>query len=141
MKRQIDRPYNNGEWTTARMRGFIMSALRRAQWPVKYKSISKAFVSHGINPTTGRKCKLHKCEECGEQFPAGQMQADHIQPVVPLDGVWGDTTSYLGYNWNEVVQRLYAPLENFQALDRECHKKKSAEEKAIRAQFKREQKK
>ena len=54
-----------------------MSALRRAQWPVKYEAIRSAFVRDGVNPATGRKCKLHKCSVCGELFPAKDMRADH----------------------------------------------------------------
>ena len=50
-----------------------MSALRRAQWPVKYEAIRSAFVRDGVNPATGRKCKLHKCSDCGELFPAKDM--------------------------------------------------------------------
>jgi hypothetical protein len=49
-------PYNGGTWTKARMRSFVMSALRRAQWPVKFRAIKKAYVKDGINPATGRKC-------------------------------------------------------------------------------------
>jgi hypothetical protein len=68
------------------------------------------------------------------------VQADHIEPVVPLDGEWGDTTRFLGYNWNELIPRLFCELEGLQALSKAEHKKKSAEEKAIRAEFKRKAK-
>lgn len=132
--------YNNGQWTEARMRSFVMSALRKARWPLKYVAIKGAYVKDGINPATGRKCKLHRCLECGELFPAKDMQADHITPVVPLDGVWGDTTSYLGYNWNELIPRLYAGLDAYQPLDKGCHKVKSGEEKSVRAEWKRKAK-
>jgi len=64
-----------------------MSALRRAQWPVKYEAIRSAFVRDGVNPATGRKCKLHKCSDCGELFPAKDMRADHIDPIVPVHSI------------------------------------------------------
>jgi len=130
------KPYNGGTWSKARMRSFVMSALRQARWGQKYASVKRAFVRDGINPATGRKCKLHRCEECGNLFPAGGMQADHIEPVVPLDGKWGDTTEYLGVNWNELIPRLYAEADHWQALDKECHKVKTQEERVARAEFK-----
>ena len=128
------RPYANGQWTEARMRSFVMSALRRAQWPVKYAAIQKAYVKTGPNPVTGRMCKLHKCEGCGELFPQNQMAADHIEPVVPIGGF--DKKGFLGYDWDELIQRLYCELAGFQALCRDCHKVKTDEEKAARKKVK-----
>ena len=127
------KPYNDGQWTTARMRSFAMSALRRAQWPAKYKSINSAFLEDGVNPATGKKCKIHQCPECEGKFKKGDMHADHIEPVVPVDGVWGETTRWLGYNWNELMPRLWAELEGYQPLCKPCHKAKSKEEAAERA--------
>jgi hypothetical protein len=75
-----------------------MSALRRAQWPVKYEAIRSAFVRDGVNPATGRKCKLHKCSACGELFPAKDMRADHIDPIVPVTGF---------DNWDALIARLF----------------------------------
>jgi len=49
------------------------------------------------------------------------MQADHIETVIPLDGQWGDTTRYLGYNWNELIPRLFCESEGFQPLCKSCH--------------------
>jgi hypothetical protein len=71
------KPFNGGQWTVARKRSFIMSALRRAQWPVKYSCLRSAFVRDGVNPKTGRKCKLHECEECHELFPAHTNRTSH----------------------------------------------------------------
>lgn len=124
------KPHNSGQWTEARMRSFIMSALRRAQWPVKYEAIKRAYVKDGINPKTGRKCKLHKCESCGNLFPQSQMAADHIHPVVPIEGF--QHKQLLEYDWNELIQRLYCEADGFQALCKECHKEKTAQERASR---------
>ena len=126
----VEKPYNGGEWTTARMRSFIMSALRRAMWPVKYRAIRDSFVEDGVNPKTGRKCRLHRCSECGEVFPQNQMQADHIEPVVPLDGF--DNKVWLEYDWNELLQRLYCEADGLQAVCKTCHKEKSLEERRVR---------
>jgi len=124
------KPHNSGQWTDARKRSFVMSALRGAKWPVKYQTIKDAYVKDGINPATGRKCKLHKCAQCGNLFPQKDMAADHINPVVPIEGFTEET--YLGYNWNELIQRLYCEIDGFQALCKGCHKLKSADERALR---------
>ena len=74
------KPHNSGQWTDARKRSFVMSALRGAKWPVKYEAIKNAYVKDGVNPATGRKCKLHKCAQCGNLFPQKDMAADHVNP-------------------------------------------------------------
>ena len=124
--------YNGGEWTEARLRSFAMSAVRRAQWPQKYKAIQRAFVEKGVNPATGRPCKLHKCELTGDMLPASGMHADHKIPVIPLDGKWGDTTEWLGYNWNELLPRLWCEANDFQAISKVAHKQKTKEERIKR---------
>lgn len=100
-----------------------MSSLRRAQWPPKYQAIKKAYVKDGKNPKTGRKCKLHKCEHCGNLFPQKDMQADHVNPVIPLTGF---------DSWDKVIERLFCEVDGYQAVCRECHKIKTKEENRIR---------
>ena len=120
---KVAKPYNSGQWTKARYRSFIMSALRRAQWPVKYEAIRSAFVRDGVNPATGRKCKLHKCSACGELFPAKDMRADHIDPIVPVTGF---------DNWDALIGRLFCEIGGFQAICVECHSIKTKAENAER---------
>jgi 5-methylcytosine-specific restriction endonuclease McrA len=93
-----------------------MSALRRAQWPAKYASIATAFVKDGINPKTGKPCKLHRCPECKELLPKGKMHADHIVPIVPLTGF---------DSWDNVIARLYCEIEGFKPLCKPCHSVKT----------------
>ena len=134
MKKNIEKPYNGNTWTTARMRSFAMSALRRAQWPAKFKSIDKAFIGNGINPKTGKPCKLHKCPICEQVHPKGNMHADHINPVIPLDYNWENC--FLGYDWNEVLRNLWCEADGFQPICKDCHKAKSKEENTQRKQHK-----
>jgi 5-methylcytosine-specific restriction endonuclease McrA len=110
---------NAGQWTDARYHSFVMSALRRAQWPPKYASIARAYVRDGVNPKTGKPCKLHRCPQCSQLYPKGQMQADHINPVVPLSGF---------DSWDGVISRLYCEADNFQPICKSCHKIKSKQE-------------
>jgi len=139
MRKAIEKPYAGGQWTTARMRSFVMSALRRAQWPVKFQSMKSAFVKAGVNPATGRMCKLHLCEQCNNLFPQKDMAVDHIEPVVPLKG-FENTDGFLGYDWDQVIRRLYCESHKLQVLCKPCHKEKSLDERAERAAFKKSKK-
>ncbi len=134
MKKQTEKPYNGGKWTEARKRSFAMSAVRRAHWPPKYEAIARAFIGNGITPKTGKPCKLHKCPICEQVHPKGNMHADHINPVIPLDHKWENC--FLGYDWNEVLRNLWCEVDGFQPICKDCHKEKSKEENTQRKQHK-----
>jgi len=123
----VDRPYANGQWTLARFRSFIMSALRGAKWPPKYQALRDAYAKTEVNPSTGRMCKLHECSQCGNLFPQKDMAVDHIEPVIPIDGF--DCEGFLGYNWDQVLRRLFVETEGLQALCKPCHKLKTIDER------------
>lgn len=125
-RKDIYRPRNGGQWTEARFKAFVIAALRNAsgRWGPKHASIKKAFVRHGINPATGRKCKLHACAHCPGLFPQSEMKADHIAPVVdPEEGFRG---------WDVYVERLFQEVDGFQALCGPCHDIKSRGERSVR---------
>jgi hypothetical protein len=128
------KPYNSQQWTTARMRSFVMSAIRRCRWPAKYDALRAAFAQDGINPKTNRKCKLYRCAETGVLLPAKDVQIDHKEPVIPQDAAFGNTTEWLGYNWNEVLQRMFCEVEGFQVIGKEAHKAKTKQENDARRQ-------
>ena len=128
------KPYNGGKWTEARMRSFAMSAIRRAQWPAKYASIAQAYVGDGINPKTGKPCKLHKCPECEQLLPKGKFHADHVEPVIPVSHNWSSGDNWLGYNGNEVLPRLWCEQSGYRAICKDCHKKKTKQENKQRKQ-------
>jgi 5-methylcytosine-specific restriction endonuclease McrA len=125
-----EKPYNSGQWTAARYRSFIMSALRRAQYPVKYECIRAAYRRDGVNPKTGRKCKLHECAECHELFPGKDMRADHIEPIVPITGF---------DSWDYLIDRLFCEIDGFQALCVDCHAVKTKAENKARREYKSKQ--
>lgn len=130
MKKQTEKPFNGGNWSISRMRSFAMSALRRAQWPAKYQAISQAYIGDGINPKTGKPCKLHKCPTCEKVYPKGMMHADHKNPVIPIDKQWSN--GFLGYDWNEVMRNLWCEKDGFSAICKECHKTKTKQENTER---------
>jgi 5-methylcytosine-specific restriction endonuclease McrA len=115
-----------GRWTEARYRSHIINALRSAsmRWAPKGDCIHAAFVANGLNPTTGRKCKLHRCVECGELFPKGSMRADHIEPVV--DPATGFQT------WDIYIARMFVEQHEYQAVCVGCHRLKTAQEGKLR---------
>lgn len=129
---KVERPYNGGEWTLARMKAFIFSALRGARWPVKYQVIKEAFVEHGINPKTGRSCKLHRCSACLKLVPQKEVRVDHIEPIVPIGHEWAAEGHFLGTNWDMVLRRMFVESEGLQALCEGCHNLKSSAEREAR---------
>ena len=122
----IPRPHNSGRWTRNDLINFIKSALRRAsvRWEPKNEAIRKACVGDGINPRTGRKCKLHQCPQCGELFPRSEIRADHVVPVV---GPEGFTT------WDSFIERLFCEADGFSAICDGCHKRITEHERKLRA--------
>lgn len=125
MKRGV-KTRNGGKWTEARFKSFIISSLRNAtlRWGPKWAAIDKARVGRGINPKTGKKCILHRCELCGGLFPKGEMRADHREPVVdPCKGFVG---------WDAYISRMFVEAEGFQAICDGCHRVKTAAERQIR---------
>jgi len=118
------------EWTQARLKNFIISALRSAsnRYPPKYECLNAAKVGKKVNKATGRLAEHYKCAACEKLFVAKDVHVDHIEPVVsPLTGF---------VDWNTFIERLfYCPLTNLQVLCKGCHKDKIKIERAERKQF------
>ena len=117
---------NGGEWTDARFRSFVTSALRAAsrRWPVKYKALKAAFAGRQVNAKTGKLAMHYKCAKCKKLFVAADVQVDHVQPVVdPKKGFVG---------WDVYVDRMFCEIENLQVLCKADHKIKTDQEKLER---------
>lgn len=117
---------NGGEWTDARFRSFVTSALRAAsrRWPPKFKALKEAFVGRKTNKKTGKLAMHYKCAMCKKHFVATDVQVDHVLPVVdPKVGFIG---------WDSFIDRIFCEIENLQVLCKPCHKVKTEEEKAER---------
>lgn len=117
--------------TEAEFKSRIVSALRQASrwWKPKSEAISRARIKRGV----------YKCESCGTEGPLSlppepwkkrkrkNIQADHIEPVVPLTG-------FVSYDsW---IERCFVPADKFQAICWKCHKEKTAEEGKKRRELK-----
>ena len=124
------RKYNDGEWTEARFRAFIISALRAymKRFPPKWKALKAASIGRAINRRSGRLAEHYECASCAEHFVARDVQVDHIEPVVsPQEGF---------QDWWTYMNRLYCEAENLQVLCKPCHKGKTAEERKERVKNK-----
>ena len=120
------RKYNDGEWTEARFRAFIISALRAymKRFPPKWKALKAASLGRLINKRSGRLAEHYRCAECLEPFVARDVQVDHINPVVdPAKGF---------EDWPTYMERLYCEADNLQVLCKPCHKDKTNEERKER---------
>jgi 5-methylcytosine-specific restriction endonuclease McrA len=117
---------NGGEWTDARFRSFVTSALRAAsrRWPPKYKALKEAFVGRKVNAKTGKLAMHYKCASCSKHFVAADVQVDHIEAVV--DPAKGFQT------WDIFINRIFCEIENLQTLCKPCHKVKTDQEKQER---------
>lgn len=111
------------EWTKARKKAFIVAVLRNGsrRWPPKYNVLNAAKTEKKVNKKTGRIAQHYKCNICSGEFPAKEIQVDHIQPVVdPLVGF---------KDWNTFIRRLFCEEKNLQAVCKVCHKEKTKKEK------------
>lgn len=120
------KPRNGGQWTEARFRSFVVSALRAAsrRWPVKYAVLKKACVGRKVNSSTGKIALHYKCAVCEELFPATAIAVDHIKPVVdPKKGF---------IDWDTFIERLFCEEKGLQCLCKSCHSVKTADERKER---------
>lgn len=110
------------EWTDGRKKSFIISVIRNGfrRWPGKYECLKNASVGKKLNEKTGRMCEHKICALCNKEFPAKEIQADHIEPVVdPKVGF---------VDWNTFIARIATGVEGYQALCKNCHSSKTKEE-------------
>jgi len=118
--------HNSGEWTDAKFRSFITSALRAAsrRWPPKYKALKQAFVGRKVNAKTGKLAMHYQCITCSNVFIASDVQIDHINPVVdPKSGF---------ISWDVYIDRMFCEIDGLQVMCKPCHKEKTALEKLER---------
>lgn len=134
MKSLQDKPRCNGQWTEARYRSFIISALRGAsrRWGPRAEAKRRARVSRGV----------YRCAECNGEHPLTSFdvyksgkkkglpkkvkndQMDHVIPVV--DPRVGPTT------WGDYIERLFVEVDGWRCICYKCHEKVTAEERAVR---------
>ena len=113
-------------WTEGRLKSFITSILRGGyrRYPPKYETLKEASVGKKINKATKRLAEHYKCASCGKEYPAKEVNVDHIAPVVcPKDGF---------IDWDVFIKRLFCSKDNLQVLCSTCHTKKTEMERKQR---------
>lgn len=121
-----DKKRNGGEWTEARFKSFVTSALRAAsrRWPPKYKALKEAFAGRKVNAKTGKLAMHYTCAACNKLYVATDVQVDHIKPVVdPKKGF---------VSWDSFIDCMFCEIENLQVMCKPCHKIKTDQEKLER---------
>jgi len=111
--------YNGGLWTEGRFNSFVTSILRSGsrRWGPKYSTLNSAKTERKLNPKSGRPAQHFACASCGNDFPAKQVEVDHIIPI-------GTEKT-----WDEFINGLFCEADNLQVLCKTCHKAKTLKEK------------
>jgi len=124
-----ERKLNDSEWTAARFRSFVVSALRTAtrRWPPKLKALKAAYIGRKVNQKTNKMAMHYACASCDIHFVAKDVQVDHIFPVVEPNVGFVD--------WDTYINRLFCEKENLQVLCKPCHAEKTALEKTERKDY------
>jgi len=122
------KPHNSGQWTIARYHSFIKGALRAAsnRWPPKYQTRKDAWVERGVYQCAGYKKRKHKVPVSilvkGKR--KNNVEVDHIQPIIdPKKGF---------ESWDKTIKRMFCEAEGLQVLCKDCHGRKTKDERAIR---------
>jgi len=112
---------NNKQWTEARYRGFIRSALRGAwqRWGPNHEVKKTARVERGKYRCAGynRRSHIVTASITVEGKRKNNIFTDHIVPV----GGDGD--------WNEIIENLFCEVDNLQLLCKSCHDVKTKDER------------
>jgi hypothetical protein len=137
----VEKTRNSGTLTEAGFNSLITSALRKANsyWKPKQQCIKDARVArgqymcsscHSIVPTSVY--GVYKSgKKKGKPRKIKNIVADHIEPVVdPHVGFQG---------WDVYIKRMFIET-GWQAICRSCHSIKTAEESAIAAERRRDEK-
>ena len=107
------------EWSMARYRTFVRSALRKAwmKWPPKFEALRRA---QRPSQSDNKKLKWeYQCCSCKVWFPQTEISVDHIIP-------WGDPWIL---SFEEACSRLLVSVDQLQVLCDDCHSRKSSAER------------
>jgi len=113
---------------TPKERGLIKGALRRvfSRSEIRRAAVDLGRVAHH-DTARPRVTKWSVCPICETLTPTYLVVVDHIKPIVPI-GVKFDDMSV-----DTLIDNLWCPLTNLQAICQSCHKLKSKAEAKSRA--------
>ena len=124
-----------GLWTEARYTTFVKNLLRSGsrKWAPNQIAMKLARVARGLYLCAG--CKEHVPTTIYDEAKGKRVKnvlVDHIEPVI--DPTEGFTT------WDKFIAGLFVEVDKLQVLCKACHNKKTAEETAIAAERRRQEK-
>jgi len=98
---------------------FVKNTLRRAsyRWKPRGEAEKLARVDRG----------LYKCAHCEGIFKRGEVELDHVDPVIAIKE--GFT------NWDDFITRLFCDVDGYQMLCKGCHDAKTMIEDTLRAEY------
>ena len=109
----------------------VKGALRRlsSRSPQHKEAMEKAVHPIIKGPRGG---KQYICAKCNKTFSGKNVQVDHKETVIPVN----ETIEEM--SWDEIIKRIFCSSDKLQVLCKQCHKKKTAEERKERKRFKTE---
>lgn len=104
-------------------KSFVIQVLRRGsyRWPPRNEVLKNARVARG----------QYRCKLCDTVVGRKDITLDHIHPVVSLSGF---------STWDDYIERMYCDVDGFQAICASCHDNKTALEREIRVEKRKEKK-
>lgn len=104
---------------------FIKNTLRRAsyRWSPRGEAEKAARIARG----------LYRCAICQGEFKRGEVELDHVEPVVPIKESWMDEEG--NPDWNLYIRRLFCEKEGYQIICKRDHEVKTEHEDTMRAFF------
>jgi len=117
----------NGEnmmFNDPQFRNWIISHLRRLTFRWQPKNNVKKLAKRKVGEfKTGKEKFGYLCASCQKVYQAKDVQVDHIDPVIdPLHGFM---------TYDILIERMFCPESKLQVLCKNCHDKKSAHEKTV----------
>lgn len=121
-KRTVKDPFPEyQEWSSPKFFSFLRSGLRAkwSRWPPKYEALR--LVRRPYTGTNTRQKHEFQCATCNAWFPQKQVSVDHIEPAGTLRS-FEDLPLF--------CERLFVGVDKLQVLCDECHRIKTAQERA-----------
>lgn len=117
-------------WTPGRLQAWVIAGLRSLsrKYPPRFETLHEAKTEKKINVKTGRLAQHYECNECKEDFPATEVQVDHIRDVIDPETGFVDFNTY--------IERLFCEKNNLQVLCKPCHGLKTKSAGKVRARKK-----
>lgn len=121
------------------LKQYLKNGVRRLsyRYPARSQAVALVRIPRPLDWPNKRVKWVCPCAACKKVFELGDMQADHVEPIIPVTGWPEAPKSDLydhrgGPDMNVLVYRCFVSPDKYQMLCKECHKTKSKAENAQR---------